>query len=49
MPSVLANEDQPMLDAPQSGENLAESGGDSFIDLNDQRIRVVCRHTIQLS
>ena len=49
MPSVLANEDQPMLDAPQSGGNLAESGGDSFIDLNDQRIRVVCKHTFQLS
>ncbi|KAK0512702.1 hypothetical protein JMJ35_004719 [Cladonia borealis] len=41
MPSVLANEDQAMDDAPQSGENLAESGGDSFIDLNDQRIRVL--------
>ena len=49
MPSVIANEDQPMDDAPHSGENLAESGGDSFIDLNDQRIRVVCKHTFQLS
>lgn len=41
MPSVLANEDHPMDDAPQSGEHVAESGGDSFIDLNDQRIRVL--------
>ena len=49
MPSVLANEDQPMADAPQSGEDAAESGGDSFIDLNDQRIRVVYRHTFQRS
>jgi len=41
MPSVLANEDHPMDDAPQSGEHVPESGGDSFIDLNDQRIRVL--------
>ena len=49
MPSVVANEDEPMADAPQPGENSAESGGDSFIDFNDQRIRVVCRQVFQLS
>lgn len=49
MPSVLANEDQPMADAPQPGENLPESNGDNFIDFNDQRIRVVCSHTFHLS
>ena len=48
MPSVPANEDQPMTDAPHSGENVAESGGDSFIDFNDQRIRVVCGHAFRL-
>ena len=48
MPSVLANEDQPMDDAPPPGKNLPENGGDSFIDFNDQRIRVVCEHTFQL-
>ena len=48
MPSTLANEDQHMADAPQTGEDPAESGGDSFIDFNDQRIRVVCRQIFQL-
>ena len=48
MPSVSANEDQPMDDAPQAGENLPQSGGDSFIDFNDQRIRVVSKHKFQL-
>ena len=49
MPSVPTNEDQPMDDAPQPGQNLPESGRDIFIDFNDQRIRVVSKHTFQLS
>lgn len=48
MPLVPANEDQPMADAPQTGENPVESGGDNFIDFNDQRIRVVRGHALRL-
>ena len=49
MPSTLVNEDQHMADAPQPREDPAESGGDSFLDFNDQRIRVVRRQSFQLS
>ena len=41
MPSVLANEDQPMGDASEAGANVAADALERFIDLNEQRIRVV--------
>ena len=42
MPAVLASEDQPMPNgAAESGEIAATNPDETFIDLNDQRIRVV--------
>ena len=41
MPSALANEDQPMGDVPEEGGHVAAVAHESFIDLNEQRIRVV--------
>ena len=39
MPSALASEDQPMPNA--AAEKVATNPDEKFIDLNDQRIRVV--------
>ena len=42
MPSVLASEDMPMPSAPgKSGERGGAEPEQTFIDLDDQRIRVV--------
>lgn len=41
MPSVLANEDQPMGEATEGDEHIATEPQESFIDLNEQRIRIV--------
>ncbi|CAD6575478.1 MAG: RNA polymerase subunit AC19 [Alectoria fallacina] len=42
MPSVLASEDHLMPNAAaESGENVASNPDETFIDLNDQRIRVL--------
>ena len=41
MPSVIANEDHPMGNAPEAEANPATNADGGFIDLNDQRIRVV--------
>lgn len=43
MPSVLANEDQPMNDGTEGGEDVAAEPQDGFIDMSDRRIRVVSR------
>ena len=45
MPTAVANEDHPMDNAPEAEAeaNAGTSGEDRFIDLNDQRIRVVSR------
>lgn len=49
MPSVLASEDHLMPNAAaESGENVASNPDETFIDLNDQRIRVV-RNELSLS
>ena len=42
MPAVLASEDQPRPNgAAENGEIAATNPDETFIDLNDQRIRVV--------
>lgn len=42
MPSVFAREDHPMPNAPAgSGDISGTERDEAFIDLNDQRIRVV--------
>ena len=41
MPTAIADEDYPMHNAPEAEANTGTSGEDGFIDLNDQRIRVV--------
>ncbi len=41
MPSVLANEDQPMGNDTEGDEHVAAEPQESFIDLNEQRIRLV--------
>lgn len=41
MPTVVNNEDHPMQNAPEAEANVGTNVEDDFIDLNDQRIRVV--------
>ncbi|KAL2052548.1 hypothetical protein ABVK25_007108 [Lepraria finkii] len=41
MPTAIADEDYPMHNAPEAEANTGISGEDGFIDLNDQRIRVL--------
>lgn len=42
MPSVMANEDQSMGDATEEEEeHIATEPQENFIDLNEQRIRIV--------
>jgi len=43
MPSVLANEDHPMSNVSGGADNNAAEPQESFLDLNEQRIRVVSR------
>ncbi len=49
MPSVMANEDQPMGNATEEEENIASEPQESIIDLNEQRIRIVSLITQSLN
>ena len=41
MASVLASEDQSMSDAEGNGKNIGTNPDETFVDLSDQRVRVV--------
>ena len=41
MTSVLASEDQSMFDAAGNGKNIGANPDETFVDLSDQRVRVV--------
>ncbi|KAL2036982.1 hypothetical protein N7G274_010267 [Stereocaulon virgatum] len=41
MPTVVTNEDHPMENAPEAEANVGTNVEDDYIDLNDQRIRVL--------
>ena len=41
MPSGLANDDQPMVNASEAGDHAVPDAQERFVDLNEQRIRVV--------
>lgn len=43
MPPAPANEDQSKEDTVAGAQNTTAEADASFIDLNEQRIRVVCR------
>lgn len=46
MPSVIASEDHPMDDAPDGEDNTGAEAEEAFIDIDSNRIRVVCEFNL---